>query len=289
MECIEPVRIFSEFNPKTGVKLGYHKVPCGKCGFCLQSKRAQWMFRIYWEMFHQSRPGWFLTFTYNERFVKRTEDGLSLRFHDIQLFLKKLRKAKFYAKYVCVGEYGGETKRPHYHMLLWTDAPIVQVESFWSVHVHTPKVGLERLGTVHVGRLSMASAMYTLKYIINPKILVYGKREKVRAQFSKGLGLAYLSASVYDYHTNDYDTPTLTTMVAGGRVVLPRYYRYKIFTKYQMRIEGGRLRDLKMKEETKQFRKLRAQGIKKIRPYLAALKKEQAQRIINSSKIGLTL
>lgn len=260
------------------------KVPCGKCGFCLQSKRTAWMFRIHWEMFHQMHPGWFLTFTYAEKYVKRVPNSgaLSLRFKDIQLMIKKLRKAKFYVKYVCVGEYGSKTQRPHYHALLWTDCPVLQIESYWST-----KRGA-RLGNVHTGRITMQSAMYTLKYILQPKQSIKGV-EQVRAQFSKGLGLAYLSASVYNYHTMDHDSPNFSTMVNGEQVALPRYYSYKIFTKYQRQQERVRLSLLRWKEKRKLYAKLRAKGVKKIRWYLQALQVQRAQSIINKSKLNLTI
>lgn len=263
-----------------------HIVPCGKCAFCLQSKRSQWMFRIHWEMKKQEYPGWFLTLTYEERFVKRVGDGrLSLRFRDVQLFLKKLRRAKYYAKYICVGEYGSQTKRPHYHMLLWTDCPVEKLDLYWST-----KSGLP-LGKIHVGRISMESAMYTLKYIIQPKQRDVDGIERTRAQFSKGLGLGYLSSAVYDYHTLDYDAPEFTSRVDGREVALPRYYRYKIFTKYQLRLEAHRLKLKIHKEKRKQKRALGDQGIPwgEIPSYLKALRVERARRIIEKTKLNQIL
>lgn len=130
--------------------------------------------------------------------------------------------------------------------------------------------------------------MYTLKYILQPKQDVKGI-EKVRAQFSKGLGMAYLSSTVYDYHTMDYDAPNFCTMVDGKKVALPRYYQYKIFTKYQRRQERVRLSLLRWKEKRKLYAKLRAKGVKKIRWYLQALQVQRAQSIINKSKLNLTI
>lgn len=261
-----------------------HTVPCGKCAFCLMNKRSQWMFRIHYEMKAQTNPGWFITLTYEQKYVKRAADGrLSLRFRDVQLFLKKLRKAKYNAKYICVGEYGTETHRPHYHMLLWTDCPVGKLERFW-----TTKRG-ELLGRIHFGRITMASAMYTLKYIIQPKQKEENGIEKTRAQFSKGLGLSYLSRAVYDYHTFDYDSPNFLGVVDGKPVALPRYYRYKIFTKYQMRREASRIKSEKLKAETQQFRELRAKGVKKIRPYLKALRVDQANMILKKTKYNTTI
>lgn len=260
-----------------------HTVPCGKCAFCLMNKRSQWMFRIFYEMKSQVQPGWFITLTYNEKYVKRVPAGLSLRFRDVQLFLKKLRKAKYYAKYICVGEYGAETKRPHYHLLLWTDCLPSALEQYWSTNKGA------NLGGIHIGHLSMSSAMYTLKYIINPKQQQIDGLEKTRAQFSKGLGLAYLSTAMYNFLTADYELPSFSGMVDGRVVALPRYYRYKIFTKYQLKKEAGRLRDEQLKNETKQFKELRAKGVKKIRPYLQALRVCRAEQILKSTKLGLTI
>lgn len=258
-----------------------HMVPCSKCGYCLMSKRSQWMFRIFYEMRRQDKPGWFVTLTYDEKHVKRTADGrLSLRFKDVQLFLKKLRKAKFYAKYVCVGEYGSRTSRPHYHMLLWTDCEAHRLEHFWSGRDGKP------LGHIHIGRISMQSAMYTLKYIIQPKQKAEGGVEKTRAQFSKGLGLAYLSSAVYDYHTVDYDKPVFVAMVDGREVMLPRYYRSKIFTKYQQKREAHRLKWELIRKRRNKMRELLAQGISNTKVYIDGLRAENARRVIAKSKFN---
>lgn len=286
MDCVNPkfittTGIIYQKKEKCYFDEEYHKVPCGKCGFCLQSKRSQWMFRIFWEMHHQMHPGWFVTLTYNEKYVKRTADNrLSLRFTDVQKFIKKLRKAKYYVKYICVGEYGSKTNRPHYHLLLWTDCLVESLESFWSNGKG------ERLGNIHLGRITMQSAMYTLKYIIQPKQKAGEGLEPTRGQYSKGLGLAYLSAAVYDYHTWDYDSPVFTSMVEGKRVALPRYYQYKIFTKYQRRLERCRLSIERWKKKKEEYRALRKQGIKNVRAYLFGLRLDRARAILKESKFN---
>lgn len=279
MECLSLVKVIQK-----GV---LYKVPCGKCAFCLQSKRSQWMFRIYYEMKTQQYPGWFITLTYNEKFVERAPDGrLSLRFKDVQLFFKKLRKAGHYAKYVCVGEYGSQTLRPHYHVLLWTSCPAVELEKFWTVEW---KGKAHSLGSLHVGAITMASAMYALKYIIQPKQAAVDGIEKTRAQFSKGLGLGYLSDRIYEYHSGDPDSGNFVGMVDGRTVAIPRYYRLKIFTKWQCREERRRLSYVKWKEQRKLYRMLRSKGVKKIRKYLEALNVVRARRIIEKSKFTETL
>lgn len=259
-----------------------HKVPCGKCGFCLQAKRSSWMFRIYYEMRNQLHKGWFLTMTYNEQSVKRTPSGkLSLRFRDVQLYLKRIRKAKYYAKYICVGEYGSITKRPHYHMLLWTDAPVGFLQVNWK-RSNDNKL----LGHIQFGELNMQSAMYTLKYIIQPKHKWSDDdlRENTRAQFSKGLGLSYMTTEMYNYHSEPDDQPNFFAMVDGQRVALPRYYRDKIFTSYEKALHRNQVLDYVMDKEQKELERARSLGVTDAKAYLFGLRSEQARRIISKTK-----
>lgn len=262
-----------------------NRVPCGQCAFCLTNRRSEWMFRIHHEMRLQDHPGWFITLTYDEKHVKRAANGrLSLRFRDVQLYLKRIRKAKYYAKYICVGEYGTKTLRPHYHMLLWTDAPTDFLQSNWkSSKDNTP------MGTLHFGKLQMASAMYTLKYIIQPKQREIDGVEKTRAQFSRGLGLGYLTTDVYYWHTDDYKNPRFYSYIDGRKVALPKYYKNKIFTPEQTRLEAVRQSFKAVKEKRELYDRLRRKGVKKIRTMLRENRLTQARRIIAKTKFNLSL
>lgn len=255
-------------------------VPCGKCAFCLQNKRSQWMFRLYHEMKNQELPGYFLTMTYNEKCVPRRDFELSLRFRDVQLYLKRIRKAKYKCKYVAVGEYGTRTERPHYHMMLWTDCPVDFLQKNWK---HS-KSGIS-LGAIHFGTLNMKSAMYSMKYIIQAK-RHYGRREKPRAQFSKGLGISFLSIAQYDYLTRDYENPVFISKIDGMTVAIPRYYKSKIFTRYQLRVESNRIQQEKKEEKEKLHDELRAQGVREPEAYIASLRIVQAARIMDKQKIN---
>lgn len=301
MECLSlqwitrPVKVFerklqwdrSGPEPRWRGQVRYDamQVPCGKCAFCLQNKRSEWMFRVFHEMRLQTHKGYFITLTYDEKHVRRADNGLlSLRFRDVQLYLKRLRKAKYYAKYICVGEYGTETHRPHYHMLLWTDAPVEFLQSNWK----SSKTG-KPLGNLHFGSLSMASAMYTLKYIIQPKQRAVEGLEKTRAQFSKGLGLGYLNEEVYEYHTHDYEVPVYGSRIGEQLVALPRYYRNKIFTKYQNELNRRlRLDEKKVKHE-KLMQEYRDRGIADPEAYWIRMRIDEADRILKKTKYSLTL
>lgn len=257
--------------------LQWHTVPCGRCAFCLSNRRSQWMFRIHHEMRTQEHPGWFITMTYNEKYVPKKNGILSLRFRDVQLFLKQVRRAGFYCKYICVGEYGGVTNRPHYHILLWTDADPVRLEAIW------------HRGSFHVGKLSMASAMYTLKYIIQPKQELDPLREKPRAQFSRGLGLSFLSTAQYDHLTGDYDNPETYSVIDGRKVALPLYYKRKIFTKEQMRKEASKTKWESIRKRRRHMRALIKQGIVNTKMYIQALRTEQSVRLFKKTKYNQSL
>lgn len=236
------------------------------------------MFRVYHEMRNQEHRGWFLTLTYSEKYVKRTKDGrLSLRFRDVQLFLKQLRKRKFYVKYICVGEYGGQTLRPHYHMLLWTDCTPEELERIWF------------RGQIHFGTITIQSAMYTLKYIIQPKQKQEDDLEKTRAQFSKGLGLSYLDIKAYEYHTRDYEDPELFSVIDGNKVALPRYYRNKIFTKHQLKRVQVKTKWESIKKYRQYMRELLAKGVKDTKSYILALRTIENERLISKTKFNQTI
>lgn len=271
-------------------------VPCGKCAYCLVNKRSSWQFRLFHEMRTQEYPGYFLTFTYDEKHVKRTEAGrLSLRFKDIQLFMKRLRKAKYYAKYICVGEYGPQTLRPHYHSILWTDAPVEFLDKNWkSSRDGSP------LGRIQYGTLSMASGMYCLKYIIQPKQQAIEGVEKTRAQFSKGIGLSYQTEAIISYHVGRHIIDEETgrgfrqdqrfySLIDGQKVALPKYYRDRWFTKAEKKSEAwlNDLRGRKTKREL--YVKYREQGIKDTRLHHKLLRIENADRIIKKTKYGVSL
>jgi len=264
---------------------GRHRVPCGRCAFCLSNKRAQWMFRVHHEMSTQEYPGWFLTLTYDERHVRRTATGrLSLRFRDIQLFCKRLRKAKYYLKYIIVGEYGTLTHRPHYHAILWTDASADVIQAQWkSSKDDTP------LGSIHFGTLNVASAMYALKYIIQPKQRQEDGLERTRAQFSRGIGLGFLTTSMYTWLTEDYENPKMVVKLEGKKVALPRYYKNKIYTKHQMRKQQSKTKWDSIRKRRVYMRELIALGVKNTKKYIDGLRVIENNRIISNTKYGTHL
>lgn len=224
MRCISPILVRS--NGRRDF------VPCGKCNFCLQTKRFDWSFRLRVEL-KDSVSSHFLTMTYADDVVP--VDG-SLNRRDLQLFTKRLRKDNSVPlRYYSVGEYGSLTSRPHYHSIMFNldDAIVARLHEYW------------KLGNCFVGDVNPASINYVTKYVIN-RTGEYGGKDPPFALMSRkpGIGSRYLSTH-REYHRSamrNYSNED------GVKTRLPRYYKDKIFTDLERQrfavqsIEEGDLR-----------------------------------------------
>lgn len=132
MACFHPV--YAVRTASGAVRIGYdgrdavHRLdlPCGRCLGC--SKRKALELSIRGQLEHSLWPtGRMLTLTYSDDALP--PDG-SLRRRDWTLFAKRLRKAVAGVdecswkaghrplRILACGEYGGKTKRPHYHAVV---------------------------------------------------------------------------------------------------------------------------------------------------------------------------
>lgn len=142
MSCYKPLKAFVlGNNPETGKKIirvvnkdfdgkelsgaGMPQIgiPCGKCIGCRLDYSRTWADRMLAEA-SLYESNYFLTLTYdNEHLPDRKENSPihSLNKRDAQLFMKRLRKALPDQKirFFCAGEYGPQTMRPHFHLILF--------------------------------------------------------------------------------------------------------------------------------------------------------------------------
>ncbi len=110
--------------------------PCGQCIPCKVNKQRKWLARLVLESKLYPETTLFITLTYDEESQPLCTDPESgeilgtLRKSDVQLFVKRLRKRvssipsysllkQRPVRYYAVGEYGTETGRPHYHLILF--------------------------------------------------------------------------------------------------------------------------------------------------------------------------
>jgi len=158
---------------------------------------------------------------------------------DVQLFMKRLRKKHTNTlKYYVCGEYGTQTHRPHYHMILF-NARQDLIQPAWD------------LGKIHYGTVEAASIGYTLKYMNKPtRIPMYkgDDRQKEFSLMSKGLGKSYLTPQMISYHKADLENRMHINILDGKKIAMPRYFKDKIYDenereqiKQHMIIEQGKL------------------------------------------------
>lgn len=141
-------------------------LPCGRCVGCRLERSRQWAVRIMHEA-QFSEANSFVTLTYSE---ERVPPGGSLRYSDVQGFLKRLRERVGKVRFFCCGEYGEELGRPHYHLGLF--GVDFRADRYpW----RTSRAGhrLFRSGTLEslwpfghseIGQLTVESAAYMARY-----------------------------------------------------------------------------------------------------------------------------
>lgn len=104
-------------------------IGCGHCVLCRNTKRIDLVNRAALETELYDHPPMYFTLTYDDAHLPRNGSVLSynLRYTDVQKFFKRLRK-RFNSKglptdfrYLVAGEYGKDTHRPHYHVIMWNN------------------------------------------------------------------------------------------------------------------------------------------------------------------------
>lgn len=223
-----------QINPPLGTADA--QLPCNKCLGCRTDRQQDWASRC----LHESR-NWthnrFVTLTYDDEHVPP-----ELRIRDLQLFLKRLRKAtetknsehlilsdrSASIRYVACGEYGETTKRPHYHLCLFNAA--FGDEKRWSEKLSTSEIldNLWRNGASKLAPFTSATAAYVAGYITKS-----GKRKYTNAlgqtlqePFFKASLRPAIGATWIAKHQEDIQNGYL--VVNGIKTRIPRYYAKKL-------------------------------------------------------------
>lgn len=222
-------------------------VPCGKCVLCLKRRQNAWTFRLTQES-KISTSAVFLTLTYTDEKLPISFNGhATLRKKDFQDFMKRLRKhiryhslSKEQLKYYACGEYGTDTKRPHYHAIMF-NLPHSIIRRQALLHETWKN------GHVDLAPCNMATIRYVTKYLMK------GRHEPERddddrappfALMSKKMGLSYLTPQMVKHHTEKM--VSYVTLSGGTLTSLPRYFRDKIFSKVEKKLlneEAAQIRE----------------------------------------------
>lgn len=110
------------------------QIPCGQCIECRLRRSRQWANRCMLELQYHS-SSYFITLTYDNEHLPTNEVvneetgeinyNATLVKKDFQDFMKRLRRAYEYQghdnklRFFACGEYGSETKRPHFHVIIF--------------------------------------------------------------------------------------------------------------------------------------------------------------------------
>lgn len=186
-------------NPDNPVML-----PCGQCIGCRGDRSASWQVRCMHEA-QMHGASCFLTLTYSDEALP--QDG-SLKLRDVQLFLKRVRKrfGKGIRFFAC-GEYGDNTHRAHYHVLLFgfgfPDKRYHCERNGYRVFTSEALADLWPHGLHEIGSVTSQSAGYCAQY-------VYKKRNGIGADDH------YMRVSPVDGATYRV-APEFSTMSRGGR------------------------------------------------------------------------
>lgn len=207
MKCLQPI-----WSKKRNAF-----VPCNDCYFCKTRKKFEWVSRLLMERYSYDN-GYFITLTYNNDNLP-SDSGVSYAHADYFLdeLRKKFKNARFGFSYYLMSEYGGRSRRPHYHMHLLTDAPLSFVNSTVS--------NLWKKGFIKIGTSTLKSIFYTSAFHLLPK--EHKEANYPRPNFhiiSRGLGKSYI-----EQHRDYYNaTGRKKFEVMGFSFNLPPYILHKL-------------------------------------------------------------
>lgn len=204
------------------------------------ARSDMWSTRLYHEgMFHEHSS--FLTLTYSDA---NLPDDYSVSVRPLQLFMKRLRKRNpdRVFRYFACGEYGDETLRPHYHIVLFGHSfpdkrPWRKTTSGYLTYRSPELEKLWPLGHAEIGTVTPQSCAYVARYVMK-KVTGEPAREhyqrihpltgelvRVQAEFlvmSKNIGAEWFEK----FHTDAFPSDFVT--VDGIKKPVPRYYAKKL-------------------------------------------------------------
>jgi hypothetical protein len=151
-------------------------IPCRHCIGCHLDYARSWSNRMMLE-FDQVKKGFFLTLTYNNEHLPKTDSGVpTLSKRDWQLFMKRLRKhfEPVRIRFFAAGEYGSRTHRPHMHAIIFgldlSDLPDLRVIGHNEIgnHYYSSTI-IEKIwgnGFVLLGEVNSHTCNYVARYVI---------------------------------------------------------------------------------------------------------------------------
>lgn len=251
---IEDFREFSSIDKYTKkvVKKKPIYIPCGHCLGCRLDYSREWANRCVMEsMEYPKEQSWFLTLTYDDEHLPFFYDDSELPTlvkKDMQDFIKRFRDYwdrvyKQKVRFFYAGEYGGQTGRPHYHMLVFGcdiyDLTLYKVSNGNMLYNSGKLEELWANGYVVIAPLNWNTAAYTARYCMKKATTMS------IPEFYENLGISkeYTQCSLkpgiaFDFLFNnmdeilEYDQIVLPAVNEKAKIVTPPRYFDKIVERY---------------------------------------------------------
>lgn len=240
------------YNPKIML------IPCGQCIGCRIRQREDWTTRIELEARdYPKEEVWFITLTYDDDHVpgmivktgeimrkvqytwkpgeKRPSSVQILLYEDIQKFLKRLRKNyRGKLRYFVAGEYGEQTARPHYHMILYGWKP-TDLENLYKIHhngYYTSKwlANLWGMGQIQIAQAVPETYRYVAGYVTKKMYEIDGKKANAYYELGQTKPFACMSLKpglgdhYYQEHKAEIWRQGYIQCTNGKQSQIPRYY-----------------------------------------------------------------
>ena len=236
-------------NPSTGETYPlFLLVPCNKCELCQEKKAQQWSFRALCESYTSKSQAYFITLTYDN--VHLPKYGVCPE--DIQLFFKRLRihldrmNIQHNLRYIAVSEYGHNTHRPHYHIILWNMpdnfgtaySRLKLIEDAWKTPtgMFNPDGSpvTESIGFAYCVPVINGGINYVMKYMKKKCDIPAGMNKTFMLASKKngGIGSQYATSLMSFYRSNPDTCDISVRNVYTNQpltVMLPQYYKNKYF------------------------------------------------------------
>lgn len=218
--------VFDKRSSFSGVPI---RIPCGECIGCRMAWRRQWAVRCMHEKRMHSVSS-FVTLTYSD---KELPPHGSLRLSDLQLFMKRLRRARepLSLRFFACGEYGSIVQRPHYHLLLFnTEFADMRFhknsEAGEALYRSKELSGLWTHGDHYIGAVTAKSAAYVAGYVMkkvgHPDDYGPDRAPEFRIMSRRpGIGLTWFMKYADEAYHHD------NAILNGVAVPLPSYYDSK--------------------------------------------------------------
>lgn len=237
-------------------------IPCGQCVGCRIDYSRMWADRCMLEA-QQYEYNAFITLTYDPEHLPPLKDVVnvetgevakwpSLVPDELTKFMKDLRKYYKYhfnhdnIRFYACGEYGGQSGRPHFHVLAFNLPPLPDMKHWFTTDQHEKIYHSEILqnkiwkkGICSIGELTWNSAAYVARYVVKKQKgvtkglvdlcgnLVSG----IEPEFTRMSRMPGIAWKYYDEHKHQfYETDEIVMSIRGQvRTIKPPRYFDKMY------------------------------------------------------------